>query len=369
MLILLAMAATCHSLVAAPLTRHSPLPHRSILSMQQNSGSAKQRHKMMGKQASMKRMDKQRGMANNVKFTKKATPAKPPPQGIGGTKVLAAKTGFVPQKKAPQPADNGTAAEWSRDDTNGGVDEARVEMIVSLRAQAQATENYNKADELREVLRAMAVDVFDKERVWSLRAGPAPSICALADEPATPSGVAAWLRSAVLVTCLLLQPGSAALAALPPDTSGTWAITETRGGQKCTATLMLQPTRAPQSAEETRRGAARYQGVCVDSADGSWIVQEGANDGLDGPPRLAWRLDYEKSVVFFAFDVKSSPTDGALIGRGDVFAAPKANPKGIAKVGGFEARRVSSEWDMRNPVIARRVTDKELPTPSLFPKY
>lgn len=179
-------------------------------------------------------------------------------------------------------------------------------------------------------------------------------------------GAVAWLcQSAIAASCLLLHPAGPALAALPPDTSGTWAISEIRGGQKCTATLMLQPMQAPQSAEETRRGAARYQGVCVDSADGSWLVQEGPSDS--SPPRLAWRLDYEKSLVFYGFDVESSSKDGSsLVGRGDVYAAPKANPKGIAKVGSFEAKRVSSDWDLRNPIIAQRVTDKVLPSPSLF---
>jgi hypothetical protein len=147
-----------------------------------------------------------------------------------------------------------------------------------------------------------------------------------------------------------------AVAALPPDTSGTWAITETRGGQKCTATLMLQPTRAPQSAEEMRRGAARYQGVCVDSADGSWIVQEAAGDGA----RLAWRLEYERSTVYFAFDVKTSATDGTLVGQGDVYAAPRADPKALRRVGGFDARRVNSAWDLRDAAVAKRVTDKML---------
>ena len=119
---------------------------------------------------------------------------------------------------------------------------------------------------------------------------------------------------------------------------------------------MLQPTRAPQSAEEMRRGAVRYQGVCVDSADGSWVVQEGATP--ESAPRLAWRLEYEKSTVYFALDLKE--TDGVLAGRGDVYAAPRANPKGLAKVGGFEAKRVTKDWDLRDARVAKIVTDKVL---------
>ena len=67
---------------------------------------------------------------------------------------------------------------------------------------------------------------------------------------------------------------------------------------------------------------------------------------------------YEKSTVYFAFDVKE--TDGLLTGRGDVYAAPKANPKALAKVGGFEAKRVTKDWDLRDARVAKIVTDKVL---------
>ena len=62
---------------------------------------------------------------------------------------------------------------------------------------------------------------------------------------------AASLLLAVAVATRLLL----ANAVPPPDASGTWAITETRGGQKCTATLMLQPTKLAQSAADLLRGA------------------------------------------------------------------------------------------------------------------
>lgn len=159
----------------------------------------------------------------------------------------------------------------------------------------------------------------------------------------------AAIGAAIVAGLSFTQPSA---AVLPPDTSGTWAITETRAGNKCTATLMLQPTRLAQSAEELNRGAARYQGVCVDSADGSWLVQEG------DPPRLAWRLEYAKSQVFFSFPVAAK--DGTLGGSGDVFAQPRSDPKSIRKVGTFDAKRVSKEWSLQDPVVARRVTDKIL---------
>lgn len=117
---------------------------------------------------------------------------------------------------------------------------------------------------------------------------------------------------------------------------------------------MLQPSRLAQSAADLQRGAARYQGVCVDSADGSWLVQEG-----EPAPRLAWRLEYEKSTVFFAFDVVEG-SDGALSGKGDVYASPRSDPKAIRRVGAFDARRVNRAFDLRDPVVARRVSDKVL---------
>ena len=81
----------------------------------------------------------------------------------------------------------------------------------------------------------------------------------------------------------------------------------------------------------------------------------------DGDPaRLAWRLDYEKSTVFFASDITMG-ADGKLEGKGDVFAQPRADPSmKLAKVGTFNARRISSEWDLRDPVVARQVTSKVL---------
>lgn len=172
---------------------------------------------------------------------------------------------------------------------------------------------------------------------------------------------------AVVLAASLLEPPKALEAALPPDTAGTWAIESTLRGQKCTATLMLQPTRAPQSVEDMRRGSARYQGICVDAADGSWLVQEGAKGG-DSPPRLAWRLDYPRSTVFFSFDVEERP-DGALGGRGEVYATPRADPRALTRVGVFDAKRVSTQWDMRNPIVARIVTDKDLPERSTSERY
>jgi hypothetical protein len=163
-----------------------------------------------------------------------------------------------------------------------------------------------------------------------------------------PTGTVAAAAAAAAAASIASHAG----AAIPPSAAGTWAITETRGGQKCTANLMLQPVRLAQSAEDLSRGAARYQGVCVDSADGSWVVQQ--EDAA--APRLAWKLEYEKSTVFFAADLEG---DGSQ-GKGSVYAAPRADPKAIKRVGEFTAKKVTSAWDLRDPVVSRRVTDKML---------
>ncbi len=44
-----------------------------------------------------------------------------------------------------------------------------------------------------------------------------------------------------------------------------------------------------------------------------------------------------------------------------MYAAPRSEPAAIKRVGDFSAKRVSRDWDMRNPVVAKIVTDKELP--------
>ena len=304
------------------------------ITMQQHSGGARQRHRMINTAA--QRVDKQRNIdaPSGNKF------ARPPPVAAGraskASKAVSAST-----SEAVETSENS----WHRDgDVDVNFDEARVKMILNLRAAAKAAGDYDKADELRDVLTGMGIDVFDNERVWRARSQP-PSMCAT-----TTRHSSNWL-----VALFALLP-AAALAALPPDASGTWAITETRGGQKCTATLMLQPTRQPQSAADMNRGSARYQGVCVDSADGSWIVQESGDAS-----RLAWRLEYERSTVFFSLPITESAQDGTLVGKGDVFAQPRSDPNGLKKVGSFDAKRVSGQWDMRDPAIGRRVTNTALP--------
>lgn len=164
--------------------------------------------------------------------------------------------------------------------------------------------------------------------------------------PRLAQGASDWVSAAMLAGGLVSMSLPHSALALPP-TAGTWAIEETRAGNKCSATLLLQP-----QAED--RGAARYQGVCVDSASGSWLLKD-----TPPAPRLAWRLEYEKSTVFFSTEL-SEAADGTLTGKGEVFAAPRSDPSALRRVGTFKSRQVSSEWDLKDPNVASRVTDKML---------
>lgn len=89
----------------------------------------------------------------------------------------------------------------------------------------------------------------------------------------------------------------------------------------------------PQTTADLQRGAARYQGACAASADGSWRVEEG------DPARLAWRLEYDKSTVYFALHLAEG-SDGALSGKGDFYDTARAGTV-VKRVGTFDARRVS----------------------------
>lgn len=94
--------------------------------------------------------------------------------------------------------------------------------------------------------------------------------------------------------------------------------------------------------------------VRAHTLDASVCLQDG-----ESAPKLAWRLDYEKSSVFFSSDLTEG-ADGVLLGKGDVYAMPRADPSKLAKVGQFSARRLGGAWDLRDPVVARRVTNKIL---------
>ena len=57
------------------------------------------------------------------------------------------------------------------DDSGGDIDEAQVDRLLTERVAAKRTREYDKADQLRDKLRAMGVEVNDKDRCWRLRGG------------------------------------------------------------------------------------------------------------------------------------------------------------------------------------------------------
>jgi hypothetical protein len=57
------------------------------------------------------------------------------------------------------------------DDSGGDVDEARVNRLLTERVASKRAREYDKADQLRDELRAMGVEVNDKDRCWRLRGG------------------------------------------------------------------------------------------------------------------------------------------------------------------------------------------------------
>ena len=57
------------------------------------------------------------------------------------------------------------------DDGDGDVDEARVNRLLTERVAAKRARDYDKADQLRDELRAMGVEVNDKDRCWRVRGG------------------------------------------------------------------------------------------------------------------------------------------------------------------------------------------------------
>ena len=57
------------------------------------------------------------------------------------------------------------------DDCERDVDEAKVHSLLERRARAKAARDFTTADAMREELRAMGIDVFDKDKVWRVRGG------------------------------------------------------------------------------------------------------------------------------------------------------------------------------------------------------
>ena len=63
----------------------------------------------------------------------------------------------------------GHGYERDANDAGGDVDEAQVDRLLTERVAAKRSREYDKADKLRDELRAMGIEVADKERTWRVR--------------------------------------------------------------------------------------------------------------------------------------------------------------------------------------------------------
>ena len=146
-------------------------------------------------------------------------------------------------------------------------------------------------------------------------------------------------QAASLLAAVMITAGAPNL--LADDVSGRYTISETRAGNRCTGLLSLtaaergDPVPGAQTVLGAQRGSASYTSPCVDPAVGTWTAQDGDRTG----PRLAARLEYGKSSVFYSLALEQAP-DGALAGKGEIYAAPRIDPNALRKVGIFEARRL-----------------------------
>lgn len=151
------------------------------------------------------------------------------------------------------------------------------------------------------------------------------------------SALTALAITALVVPC----PSCATVDLLSNDVSGQWSISETRAGNQCRGTLILEArsSKDPQPSQMvlgTQRGNARYTSPCVDPASGFWTSQSGKPTG----PRLASRFEYAKSSVIYSFALEQAK-DGTLEGSGEIYAAPRSAPNELRKIGTFKAQRVS----------------------------
>lgn len=58
---------------------------------------------------------------------------------------------------------------YEREGDSGGVDESQVDRLLTERVAAKRSREYDTADKIRDDLRAMGVEVADKERTWRVR--------------------------------------------------------------------------------------------------------------------------------------------------------------------------------------------------------
>jgi len=77
--------------------------------------------------------------------------------------------GRIAQEAASAPAPAAATSFKRRGDMKATIDEAKVQELIAKRQEIQRSRDYEKADAIRDELRAMGVDVFDKQNEWRVR--------------------------------------------------------------------------------------------------------------------------------------------------------------------------------------------------------
>ena len=77
--------------------------------------------------------------------------------------------GRISQEAASAPPPAAAGVFKRRGDMKVSIDEAKVQELIAKRQEIQRSRDYEKADAIRDELRAMGVDVFDKQNEWRVR--------------------------------------------------------------------------------------------------------------------------------------------------------------------------------------------------------
>ena len=77
------------------------------------------------------------------------------------------RTALLPRSSAPFPL----LTHRPQDDGQTQVDETKVNSMLAERLQAKMTRDFVTADRIRDELRAMGVEVYDKEKTWKAGGG------------------------------------------------------------------------------------------------------------------------------------------------------------------------------------------------------
>jgi len=85
---------------------------------------------------------------------------------------------MVSANSGPVSSDAQKALQWIKTKGQGRVKDADIKWLVSLRERVRSHKDFKGADQIREAMRAVGMDVNDKDKTWSVsdgRSGPIPA--------------------------------------------------------------------------------------------------------------------------------------------------------------------------------------------------